>query len=296
MIYNPEACLSVPGRLVHGPTQLMPATAPTVALALTPTGPGFVTSGTHMVGYTFIIGGVESLMSPTVSSTSNGSQYFQTNSPLPTPLPAGFTTTRVYMTKAGGSTFYLTSATVGGSINVPDSGLVTVFGGGSLAISGYPYGGTPIGITQLCEVVKDTEFAYAMSETLGIDRAKTYRGATKAALIFTLMQYDPDGYNEVWASSQTSAGGYAGANILMLPQPTRSVQPGLIPPSKPVLFAPDNDQFPAVILYAPAWCDEARQKLALMLNRPLESILVLVSGLDASANDLAIGRLQDLKV
>jgi hypothetical protein len=166
-----------------------------------------------------------------------------------------------------------------------------------LGADGMPtYGGTALGYVSGVVVVPEVEHAYALSESTGLNRAKTYRGGEQSALVFTLVQYDPQVNDQAWASSGASAGGYSGANTLSLPAQGRSLQPGLVPPSLPLLFAPDNVEHPAVLLYAPAWMLQSAQKLAFLMQRPLESVLVVVAGVDAAGHDLAIGRLEDLSL
>lgn len=313
-VLNAQQCLSVPGRLVLGPTgPFVSPTAPTTPVDRPDAGTdtaGSATTGTHLVAYSYTYGtGGETALSPPDTAfvlPLSGHQGRLILAPSTFPawtLPASATGVRVYVTTVGGSVYYFVGTATGTwrtspvSWTTDDATLATLpaYAGPTAAAGGvYPYGGTPIGYVAGVTVVKETEYAYALSESLAIDRAKTYRGATKGALVFTLLQYDPTGYNQVWASSQTSANGYSGANILSFPQPGRSVQPGLIAPSSSLLFVPDNPQHPGALFYSPSWCEETRQKLAMVLNKPLESLLVIIAGLDTSSRDVQIARLADM--
>lgn len=320
--YDPEACLTVPGRLVLGPTQagvtasLVPTPAsPLTAPTVTATSPD-PTGDVHWFAVDFVNAqGEGGFGASFVAVAMTPGLIHATYAAIPIG-PVGTTARVLYVTKATspstGLKYTLTqqppargdffvdqtlanNTATTATINKQGSALVTSPPTPVTAYGG-SYGGTFLGYVAGCTVVKETEFAYALSESLAIDRAKTYRGATKAALVFTLVQYDSLGYDKLWASVTTSQGGFAGANTLSLPQPGRTLTPGLVAPSSSVLFLPDNDQHPAVLIYAPAWCDETRQRLALVLNKPLESLVVLVCGLDASSRDLLIGRLQDLVI
>lgn len=257
-----------------------------------------MTPGDHLAAYSFVYPAGESALSPSLLRTTvtGGRILFASGFGL----PVGATSAKFYLTTAGGSTFFLVGSASSSPFNLnftsADSALVTAYVGGLASGPTYPYGGTPLGYASGCAVVKNTEFAYAMSESRGSNRAKTYRGGTDAQLAFNMLQFDTTVYDRLWAFDTSSAGGYQGANNLYLPQVGRSLQPGLVAPSANVLFAPDNPQHPATILYAPAWCDETRQRLALQLNRPLESLVVLIAGLDAAGRDLQIAKLQDLAV
>jgi hypothetical protein len=169
-----------------------------------------------------------------------------------------------------------------------------VLGPTNLALA-YPFGGTPVGIVSRARLVREQSYALANSEALGRDGVSAYGGRFKASVSAVLVQRDKTILNALYASSSTSAGGYAGANVLSLPLPGRSLPPGFVPASAALLFvADDQDNQPSLLVYAPILVLQAKDELDLVLNKPLEEGFVAYCGLDGTNRDFQWALLSDI--
>lgn len=164
-------------------------------------------------------------------------------------------------------------------------------------ISGiYPFGGVEFGIVTRIKVTRTAVHAFYNSEARGRDGVSGYRGRDRLALTFALVQYDPTVLDTVWAFSTVSPNGYAGANILSLPQPGRNNTPGLIPAGSPLLFAADDPIHPSAIIYAPIYTFDPKLEEDLVLNKPLETAFVVVAGIDGTGRDYSQDLMENLSV
>lgn len=302
---DPLQRISVPGRLVLGPTLTgPPGTAPTQAPRTSTSGPSSpgVTIGVHQVAYSFVYAGGESALSPAVAVTVGASTTSITQSnPIGLSLPSGVTGVNAYITTAGGSVFYLysslpASGTFNASYQQLDATLVlqpTFVGPPAVA---YPFGGTPLGFVARAKLVREQVYFPAHSEARGRDAVSMYGGRFRAALAFVLQQYDPDVLRQVWAQSTTSPNGFSGASILSVQQVGNTLQPGALVASSPLLLVADDPTLPSTLVYAPLWTLGPKLELDLVLNKPAETGLVVVAGLDANNLDVRVDKLENLSL
>ena len=181
-------------------------------------------------------------------------------------------------------------------IQVPGRLVVGPSFGSTALRNTYPYGGLALGIVTGAFMIREEVVAGAHSEARGLDDVTSYRGRVKASFAFTLEQQDTDVDPYTWAISGASGGGYQGGNQRMLPQVGLALAPGLIPASDKLLFAADDPSHPSVLILAPVWTPEARQRLAWRLNLPLSQALVVRCGLDENNQVVRIDKIENLSL
>lgn len=161
----------------------------------------------------------------------------------------------------------------------------------------YPYGGTELGFVTRWRIIRDQKLYEANSEARGRDGVSVYGGRYRAAGAFVLIQWDPDVLQKLYAYSNTSPNGYSGASILTVPKSGQTtLSPGLIAPSSPLLFAADDPTHPSALFLAPIFTLGPKLELDQTLDRPSETGVVVVAGIDASGNDLRIDKIENLSL
>lgn len=305
---DPLQRISVPGRLVLGPTNLFPASLPsppTLTLNDNP-GSGVVTPGLHNVAVSYRFPSGESALgvSAPVTADADTSSVAMTRTYT---LPSGSDGLNVYVTTVAAPTvFHVVRSQAGGvlSFNFGQTDAQLVNGAvfpstppvTALAAGVYPFGGTPLGFVARAKLVREQVYFPAHSEARGRDAVSMYGGRFRAALAFVLQQYDPDVLKQVWARSTTSPNGFSGASILSVPQVGNTLQPGALVASSPLLLVADDPTLPSTLIYAPLWTLGPKLELDLVLNKPSETGLVVVAGLDANNLDVRIDKLENLSL
>lgn len=158
-----------------------------------------------------------------------------------------------------------------------------------------PYNGTELGVKSRAVLVREQSYAYSNSEANGRNKVAAYGGRYSASFTFVLTQYDPDVLQKVWAYSTTSPNGYQGAVILTIPKAGQTtLSPGLIATGSPLLFSADDPTNPSILILAPIWTLNPKLDLDEVLDKPLETSIVVVAGIDANGNDIRCDLLQNL--
>lgn len=160
----------------------------------------------------------------------------------------------------------------------------------------YPYGSsTPIGLVSRWREVREQVYAWENSEARARDAVAGYGGRYKASFTFVLVQYDPTVLEKLYAFSNTSPNGYSGASILTLPKAgLTSLAPGLLATQSPLLFAADDPSHPSTLILAPILCLPPKLELDETLDKPFETSVVVVAGIDANGNDIRRDKLENL--
>lgn len=161
----------------------------------------------------------------------------------------------------------------------------------------YPYGGTALGFVTRWRLVREQKLHEVSSEALGRDGVAVYGGRYRAAAAFVLVQWDNDVLQKLYAYSTTSPNGYSGASILTVPKSGQTtLSPGVIASSSPLLFAADDPSLPSALFLAPIFTLGPKLELDMTLDRPSETGVVVVAGIDASGNDLRIDKIENLSL
>lgn len=306
---DPTKVFSNPGRLVIGPTNLgmsQPPLPPATTVVMTP-GSQVINPGLRTIRASYLrtaVDGETLLGPPTTVMVPPGTHSITISGTVV--YPAGYSSVFLYMTAANGTTFYLADFTSLSSYSRTISFNDTVLTSGSAypadapgapTVGAYPYGSTtPVGIVTRAKLVRTNKTLVSVDEARGVKGASAYRSEEMAAFVFTLIQYDPTVLNMISASNTTSPNGFSGANTLSLPQPGRNVTPGLVPQQSPWLFASDDPAKPSILIFAPQVMWDAKLELDRVLNRPLETSLVGVCGLDSSGRDYREDLMENLSL
>lgn len=154
----------------------------------------------------------------------------------------------------------------------------------------FPHGGTPLGIVGEVHVERTEQMTPIFAEEFG-QIVGAVRGFETWVLGFTLQQYDPDALALIYRTTTTSRNGFSGARTV------RESLPGVVAPSAPVLFSPDDSANPGVLLYAPIpQVGPATQRLDLSLVKGLEIGVILLATRDPAGRVIAIDRLEHLSL
>lgn len=160
-----------------------------------------------------------------------------------------------------------------------------------------PYGGTELGIKLKHKVIREQAFGYTDSEAYGRDAVAAYGGAFKVSVVFVLIQFDPNIYKKVWSYSTTSPNSFANAIIYTVPKVgSITVPPGVIVPTAPLLHAADDPAHPSVLTLVPIWMLERKSELDTVLNKGLQTSIVVLAGLNGSGDDFRIAKVQNLSI
>jgi hypothetical protein len=162
-------------------------------------------------------------------------------------------------------------------------------------LGAYPYGGSPLGLIIKAHFEVEDEVFEIMSEARG-RRVAGGRGYTRSAFAFTLVQYDTDILDHLYAYTTTSAGGYSGANTLTSPDVGGSQQPGEVAPGSPLLVAPEDTSKPALIIYAPRYSHGGRQAIDMVLDKGREEGVVVYCDDSNDGKDWNIDLLENLSI
>jgi hypothetical protein len=160
----------------------------------------------------------------------------------------------------------------------------------------FPFGGSELGFVSKSRLTRVQSTTPYNSEARGIDGAAIYRGRERASFSCVLIQYDTTLLNFLWASNTTSPNGFAGANILSLPQPGRNLSPGRVAQGQPLLVAADDPSMPSLLIFAPQYILDAKLDLDRVLNKPYETGFVVACGLDANGYDVREDLMENLSL
>src|SRR5580692_3082669 len=212
--YDPTLCLTVPGRLVLGPTNLGPLVGPTLpGVAILNTGTQSLTPGVHYAALSFVFPTGETLLGTPAAFTVNAPGHnVMADLNLTLTLPTGAVATNLYMTHAGatstGPYYFVVQTQQTGTFvfNFSWANLDAVYTlpyplvpGGGPVLSSYPFGGTPVGIVSRARLVREQSYALANSEALGRDGVSAYGGRFKASVSAVLVQRDKTILNALYA-------------------------------------------------------------------------------------------------